>query len=260
MLTTILTALYGLISKLKYPVIITIIALLLLAAGIYEYKKEENLKVQLKYSVQNLLAATDSIRTVQTNDKKAEEDKLAFVVSKNNDLQKLNDSLYLEVKNTKGTVNTIVDTKVQIVHDTVQLATTTTLSDSIVKSNFNFDSSYDNGNYQAISGYTTYNLKTGKSFGLLTTNAIGLHLITGIKDLDKGTPTIFVRSDYPGFIATSIEGAILSPSLFAKQKPAKKLGIGVDLSYSPLSYNLSTAKFSLLNQVTLGLGIHYSLW
>jgi hypothetical protein len=260
MFTTIFTAFSGFFTKNKPTVILA--ALLLLFAGLFyvEFKETKSLQTQLQYSNQNVQAAKDSITIVRTKDKKEEADKLSFVVSKVSDLQKINDSLATAVKNIKGTVQVITQTSVKIVHDTVPLVVSSTIADSLVKANFKFDTTYSKDNYHAISGYTTYDLRTGKSSGYLTGDTLGMSFVTGIKDLDKGTPTIFITSNYPGFRATSIEGAVLSPSLFAKQKPARRLGIGLSLDYSPLSYNLGSGKFSGINQITLGAGVYYRIW
>ena len=204
--------------------------------------------------------SSDSIRITKDNASKAEANKLAYYVKSNSDLQKLNKDLALEVKNTKGKVSTIVKEQVKIVTDTVYLASKTIIdeTDSTITTDFNFDTTYNPGNFRKLKGFAKYDYKTKQSSAQLNTDKIGIAIVTGIKNLDKGKPEIFVRSEYPGFAITQLDGAVLDPNIFKSNKQ-RRISLGIQLGFSPISYNLSTKALTTVSQITAGVGLNYRI-
>lgn len=241
--------------KTKVTIFVIVLIAILSAATIYEFNLIKQKNKQIVVAAQNLAASQDNIRLTKDRLGKEEADKLSYLTTKITDLQKVNADLANEVKITKGTVNEVSKIVVKVVHDTVQLNANTIATDSTIRSDFKFDSTFSPGNFRTIEGYTFYNLKTKKTFGLLTKDRFGVNLITGIKNLNKGKPEIFVRSDYPGFTVTQLEGAILDPSLFAKQK-TPLLTLGITIGLTPVTYDIDKKIWSINTQrigATLGL-------
>lgn len=257
----ILSAFKTFFLKNKGAVIVTSLVAILLLVNIYQYNSNRETKKQLAITEHNLKVANDSVRITKDKAGKDEANHLAYYVKNNADLQKLNKDLALEVKNTKGKVNTIVKEQVKIVTDTVYLASNTTIdeTDSTITTDFNFDTTYNPGNFRKLKGFAKYDFKTKHSNAQLTQDEIGLTVITGIKNLDKGKPEIFVRSNYPGFTVTQIDGAVLDPKIF-KTTTQRRISVGLNLGFSPISYNLADKKIETKSQITFGAGINYRIF
>ena len=197
---------------------------------------------KLQIANENIAALNDSIRIVTTNNGKPEADKLSFIVDKISALAKLNADLAEEVKNTAGKVNTIIKSDVRIVHDTVPLVVHGQMIDSTVTTNFSFDKNYSVGNSRKLNGFTQYNLRNGKSNGTLNTDEIRIRFVTGIKDIDKGKPTIFLRSDYPNFKVDSLVGAEIDPNLFKPRNKQHLITLGFNVGWTPFTYDFIKQK------------------
>lgn len=240
--------------------LLAILLLVALSIGLnvyfYNLVQEKNREIAVKDN--NIFALTDTITVAKNKVGQLEYEKRSFLVPKLSELSKLNDSLAQEVKNEKGTVNTIIKSQVVVKHDTITLVTTPEVNDSTVRVNFTYDKTYSEGNFRKTSGFTLYNLKNKSSYGTLTTDEFGLKLITGIKNLDKGTPTIFVRSDYPGFSVTSIEGAVLDKNLFRKKQPL--ITLSANIGWVPFTYDLGKKQSEFnFNRVGLSIGAGVNL-
>lgn len=233
------------IKQNLYKVVVTAVAILALTLSVKECHNKNIAQKELQVSQQNVAALNDTIHIVKTKDGKAEADKFAFLTNTITGLQKLNADLANEVKNTNGKITTIIKGTVQIVHDTTTLVVNSTVRDSIVFSNFGFDTVYSKGNYRNVAGTVQYDLKTGKSLGKLNTDRIGMTFTTGIKDLAIGKPRIFLRSDYPGFVVDSLSGADIDPTLFNPKTKQHLITIGLNLGYVPITYSLSTKKLDV---------------
>lgn len=228
-------------AKHKYAVIITALAIVFAGVNLIQWNQKDTLKKQLVVAEQNLDAATDTLRVTRDRNGKIEYDKLSFLTSSINDLQKLNANLYDEVKATQGKVNTIIKAGVTIVHDTVPLIVNSNVRDGVVTSNFNFDTTYSPGNYRKVSGFTTYNLKTDTSGGLLTSDIIAFTASTGIRELN-GKREIFLKPDYPGLVVTHLEGAQIDDNLLKGKSTGPLLNFSISAGYLPVIYNWNTGK------------------
>ena len=250
------------LSKYKTILLTILVTLAVAGYGVHLYTQNISLKAQLVASEQNIKALNDTIVVVKDNAGKEESNKLAFITSQASDLKRLNDSLYKTVQQIKGKVNTIEVIKTEIKHDTVtKLISVVDTSNDSIKISFKHDTVYSFGNFRNIEGNSIFDKKTGISSTFLIKDDIGVKLTTGIKDMDKGKPVIFVKSDYPGFTITSLDGAVINPNLFQKKKTLfDRFSFGVNLSYSPLSYDLTSKNFGFKNQITLGGGIGFKIF
>jgi hypothetical protein len=255
----VLTFLTTFFNKNRYSVIVTVLAIIFAFVNLIQFNQNAITKKKLAVAEHNLQAANDTLRVTIDKAGKEETNKLAFLMDEISDLKKMNVDLYNEVKNIKGKVSTVIQGDVTVVEKPVPFVVKAELADSTVRADFAFDTTYSPGNFRKIAGYTKYNLKNGESSGVKTTDEIGIKFTTGIKNLDKGKPEIFLKSDYPGFSVTALEGAVIDPNLFKKPRQ-KKLSVGLHVGYSPLYYNLDTKKTGFANQLTAGVGLNYKIF
>lgn len=214
--------------------------LILFALFLDQCRRKNNIKNE---SEQNLYAATDTIRQERTKNGKLEY-QIGQYATTEKDLKKINKELYDELQVEKGKVKEIIIYKIKLIHDTLYL------HDTIYKEpdgNFilkwDYFKKYDAYNYDSIQGQTKLHIDTTchpiyiQSMGsVITKNNTGMKIVTGVSKI-KGKLNIFVRSDYPGFTVTSMEGADLSKSIELKKYkrwslgPAIGIGIGTKLNF-----------------------------
>lgn len=199
---------------------------------------------KLQVAQQNINVLNDTIRLVKNKAQEPEFDKLAFLTDKLSSLEKLNTNLYTTVKNIKGNVTTIIKGTASIVHDTTILETESSRDGNLIVTDFSFDTIYSKGNSRNIKGWTQYDLETESSVAKLTKDSLSIAFTTGIKNLDKGKPEIFLTSNYPGFKATSLDGAVLDPKLFQSKNKQKLVTIDLNVGYAPLTYSFNTKQLS----------------
>lgn len=242
----------------------SILIVAVLALGLMQWNscnRNARLKKELAVATHNINAANDTIRLERNKNGDTMSVKLAFLTDKLSNLEKLNEDLYAEVKNIKGKVSTIIKTDVQVreVEKPVPFLVEGKLADSTVTAQFKFDTTYSPGNFRKLAGFTQYNLRNGQSNGSLTQSDFGMRFTTGIRNLDKGKPEIFLQSNYPGFTVTALEGAVLDPTLFNKKKvPTITLGVGI--GWIPVTYSFATKKSTFdLQQVGVSAGININV-
>lgn len=238
--------------------LLVISALILYNVVLYKNNLVKDKKIAV--AEHNLKAANDTIRIVKDRVNKDEYNKLAYLTNSVNTLAKMNEELAKEIKNIKGNVQTIIQGEVKIKEVPVPFIVKAELVDSTVIARFKYDTTYSPGNFRKLSGYTTFNLKDHTVSGQKELDEIGVKLTTGIKNLDKGKPEIFLKSDYPGFSVTSLEGAVLDPKLF---KPKNKTPLITPVFYvgwSPVNYNLQNKNLTFsANNLNIGFGVGFNL-
>lgn len=256
--TYLLQAGLGLFKNNKLATVAIIVALVLGLSQFRQCSKNQILKKKLAVAEHNLAAASDTIRSTKDNNDKDEFNKLAFLTDKLSNLEKLNTDLAVEVKAIKGKVATIITGEVKIIHDTIPLVVKGELIDSTLTTTFDYSKFYSPGNSRVFKGYTKYNLRNGQTGGEVTVDELSMRFSTGIKGLDKGKPEIFLKSDYPGFTVTALDGAVIDPKLF-KVKKTPLITTGINIGWTPMTYNLGTKKLNVNLQqlgVTAGLSIN----
>lgn len=258
-LTPILLKGKNLFNKNRYGFIVTILALVFAMVNLIQFNTVALEKKKREIAEFNLQVAQDEVHTTEDKAGRDEANKLAFLMDELSDLKKMNVDLYNEVKNIKGNVSTVIQSEVKVVEKPVPFIVKAELVDSTVTTGFNFDTTYSEGNYKKLAVFTKYNLKTGEASGQKTVDEIGIKFTTGIKNFDKGKPEIFLKSDYPGFTVTELDGAVIDPNLFKKPRQ-KRLSLGLHVGYSPLYYNISTKKAGVANQITASAGLNYKIF
>lgn len=78
---------------------------------------------------------------------------------------------------------------------------------------WNFNEKYDDNNYRAIEGVSSVNIINNKLIfnNKLTKFNIGINLVSGIKDNNEKL-SVFIKTDYPDFNFSKIDGALIDPS------------------------------------------------
>lgn len=230
----------------KHWKVLTVFVLIsgLILYNVNLYRKAQEAEKREQIAQHNLNAAQDSIRTITYRNNTYFE-KLAYITDDVSSLKKLNLELANEVKNIKGSVNTIIKGDVKIVEKEVPFLVKSEIRDSTLTSFFNYDTTYSVGNYKKLAGYTQYNLKDGTSVAKKTIDEMGISFTTGIKDVDKGKPAIFLKSNYPGFTVTDLQGAELDPKLFQPKKKTPLITPGITIGYTPVTWSNSDQKLKL---------------
>lgn len=230
----------------------------LLAIGIFmifiQSASIKKLRNENKILTNNIEVLSDSVKVTYDKYKKAEFSKQSFVVQKPQDLSELNKDLYEELIKIKGDIKSISKLVAEAKSkDTVPIYVTSPSPNIFT---FNYDSTYSEGNYLGFNGYIDTQTP---SISKLTSRKLGISLVTGLKKVD-GRPTIFVKSQFPDLVISSLDGAVISDDYFkSTAQKQRKLSFGLQVGYSPLSYDLSSRKLELKNQITGGIGINIRL-
>jgi len=241
--------------KKNYVFLLLIISMVFIALFFRQCSKTAQYKNQLQ---NNIDYYTDSLRIEKNKTGKLEYDKTILITDKSN-LENQNKELYNELQIEKGKVKVIIKEIIKIVHDTIYIHDTIiSLGDDkyLVKWDYSEYFTKDKFNYQILNGETVLDCKILPPISkgtLLTKNEIGISLITGIKE-NKGKLEIFVRSDYPGFTLTHLDGAIIDINDSKELKKIankKRFGIGPFIGVG-LGGNLKAQMF-------LGVGLSWSI-
>jgi hypothetical protein len=217
---------------------------------------------------QNLAALTDSIRVYQAKNGQLVYEKAAFI-SENGSLKNLNSELADEVKYLKDNPIVVIKTRTKIEHDTVEIpiypTRPGTWNSGLLTQNFNWNLSrnHGGGNYRKLEG--NFDVRVDTSYVIstsalrLTTDELGIAFTTGLTENKQGLLEIFVKSDYPGFRPTSLDGALIDPTksdVLKKYFPPKRWGLGVYGGYGayfdPISMRVGTG-------IQLGVGLQYNI-
>jgi type II secretory pathway pseudopilin PulG len=240
---------------------ILLAAALLILWNVHMFRQNWVNEKKAQVAEYNLQVAQDTIRAVKDRQGRVEYDKLAYLTNSVKNLEKLNSDLAAEVKSIKGNVTTIIKGDIKVVHDTVPLIVKAELIDSNVIAHFNYDTTYSPGNYRKLTGYTKYDLKTGSVSGQKEVDETGISFTTGIKNLDKGKPEIFLKSNYPGFQVTSLQGAELDPKLFTPKKKVPLITPTLFVGWTPVNVNSKDQIVKIApGQFSAGVGLGFNLF
>jgi hypothetical protein len=246
-------------NKLLHIIIALVTFTLFLSYIVSLRKEREILQKQIKVANYNQKVTQDSVRLLKDKAGKDEYNKLAFLTESVKSLTKLSEDLAKEVKQIKGTVSTLTKAEVKIVEKPVPFVVKTELNDSTVKAFFNYDTTYSEGNYKKLAGYTQYNLKDGTAVAHKLVDEMGISFTTGIKNVDKGQPEIFLKSDYPGFTVTNLNGAYIDPKLFKVSK-TPLITPTLFIGYTPIGWTNKEQKVRLnTDQFSVGIGLGFNL-
>ena len=183
---------------------------------------------------QNIEALKDGVRTYANKNGELVYQKKSLLAT-NDRLYEYNHNLAAEVKKLKDNPIVITEYKTKIVYDTVWLTTSVDSAGIIyydgtvtVPFVWSRDTTYAPGNSRHLGG--RYVIKSDcdgpvtESFAI-TRDSMTMSFYTGVTENRDGLLEIFIRSDYPGFSAVDINGAVMDPreskvisSFFPKQR------------------------------------------
>lgn len=204
-----------------------------------------NLKSELETAKKNLAALQDTIEETQNRLGQVQYEKSVLVTSKKG-LEDLNAELAEEVKAQKGKVAYLQSVVARFSTPSPGPITVVPVPstdknpcDTTVTYDFPWDFSqrFDPNNYRSLRGNTRVTISMGQ---IVSSNAevleddLGFNLVTGLEKR-KDHYEIFIRSDYPGFKPSKIDGAVIpQDDLYPKTEerkwsvgPSFNAGIGV---------------------------------
>ena len=217
---------------------------------------------------QNVFSLSDSIRTYKTKEGTLIYEKGALI-SENGSLKNLNKSLADEVKYLKDHPIVIIKTKIVIQNDTVLVPVYITnpvlnFDGSITRElKWDYDKDFGKGNSRKLSG--KLNITVDTSMNLITTpvhittDEFSLAITTGMTENKDGLLEIFIKSDYPGFNVTSLDGSLIDPrksDVLKKYFPPKRWALGLYGGVGPY-VDPFNAKIGM--GVQLGVGLQYNI-
>jgi len=255
---TILNKLKIFFGKLTFNQIVFIAAIVLALLFFKQCGTISNLKQDLNNEKQNTEALSDSIVKYQDKSGTWSYEKGVLVADKKR-LKELNKELYDEVEKEKGKVLMLSSALANINNkpgDTIYIDNEVIkYMDGMYGLKWELDTTYNSTSKRVLAGESKFNVsKSGAitSFGTkLFKDETYFKLVTGLKEQKDGTLKIFVKSDFPGFNITDLEGAIVDPKEFSSTSKKKHWTFGP---------NVSIGFDSDLNKsIYLGIGVQYSI-
>lgn len=213
-----------------------------------------SLKDEVKIGEMNQRVLSDSVRNY-----KDKSDDLVYqrgiLIASKKELKQLNSNLYKEIKDLKDNPKVIYKTEIVIKRDTTPIETIVEVVDSdSYKFQSEYDTTYSEGNFQKIKISTLFDIDSTGPNNIQTKieeNSFGMSLITGLVE-GKDNYEIFVKSNYPGFEVTSIEGSIIDKKMIQSNESQWVIG-------PQFGYGITLNGGSVLYGPTLGIGVTYNL-
>lgn len=246
-----------------------LIAILILCIVYFKGCKHDTKIDTTKYE-QNIAALTDSVRTYKAKNGDLVFEKNSLITS-SKDLEKLNTGLANEVKYLKDHPVVVIKEVIKIMHDTIRVpihlgGKGTWNADSTVFTQpfeWNHDTVFSIGNTRKIHG--SFSCSADTCFHLAASpmtidkDEFNLAIITGLTENKDKKLEIFVKSNYPNFSVSTIDGALIDPtesSVIKKFFPPKRWSVGPYLGYGvyfdPLSIKAGSG-------ITIGVSVSYGL-
>ena len=230
------------LKKLPLNTILMIIIIVLALLYLKQCNRSSNLNSDLKIANMNQQVMNDSITTYRDKAGDLTYEK-GILIASEKELKTLNEELYNEVKDLVDNPKIVI--KERIVIKEVPFAVPTYITqypNGNTGLNWQRDTTYSLGNYQNLAGETIF---TFDSLGIhnpvtfINANEIGISFTTGIKE-GKDHYEIFIKSDYPGFVVTDIQGSILDKKMVTSNESSVVFGpsIGYGVVFNP-SGNIS---------------------
>jgi len=220
------------LSAKKQRNILIIILLLLFIGLAFGFNRYSRLTTQLAISEQNKKALADSVRVSENKVKDLVYSKNILIAEKGN-LEQLNADLAAEVEKEKGKVREITRIVSEIKSDTVYITNMLIeYADGTKGLSWEHDSLFDTNNERHIAGVSRFDIDSNGVVSPLETTItkddFKFNIVTGLVERN-GNVEIFVRSDYPNFTVSQLDGAIIDPKkhpVMKKFTKPKKWGIG----------------------------------
>jgi hypothetical protein len=242
-------------------IIIAIIIILLMRSCSGSSSEVNSLK-------QNVFALNDSIRTYKTKTGTLVYEKGALI-AENGNLKKLNKGLADDIKYLKDHPIVVIQTRIIIKHDTIEvpvyISNPVWNEDGSVSRElkWSYDKDFGKGNSRKLSGKLDITVDTAMNLTStpvhITDDEFSMAITTGLTENKEGLLEIFVKSDYPGFSVSSMDGALIDPKksdVLKKYFPPKKWSLGLYTGFGPY-VDPFNAKIGM--GVQLGIGLQYNL-
>jgi hypothetical protein len=224
--------------------------------------------IQINTLKQNIFSLNDSLRTYRDKTGQIVHEKGALI-SEKKELEKLNKELAKEIKYLKDNPLVVIKTVVKVVHDTTYVEIKTGNKGKWVGNKFtqnfkwNLNENYSLGNSRIIEGnfdvYVDSLFKLSTSKMKLTKDELSMGLSTGLTENKDGLLEIFVKSEYPGFAVSSLDGALIDPKksdVLKKYFPPKRWGLGI---YSGYGVCVNPTTLNSVIGVQIGVGLQYNI-
>jgi hypothetical protein len=219
--------------------ILLIIIIVLILFNLWTCNKNSDLDFEKKKNSNNIAALNDSIRLYRDKSKDPVWKKTAYIGDQK-EIRDWNRELYDELIKQGNNVSNLqkIVASIKSESSSKNNTNTTTIDTSrgkkmYVRSEWNHDTIYNNWNWRKVSGSINMVIDSNriiKSVSSINKDEINFDIITGLEK--KGDNyEIFVKSNYPGFKPSKIDGAIIpANSLHTRKKwgfgPSFSIGIG----------------------------------
>ena len=213
-----------------------------------------NVKDDLKIANMNQAALLDTVTSYESRNGDLVFEKSSLIASKK-ELKELNSDLYDDIKDLKDNPKIVIKILTKFIHDTVEVETSTIrYADGTIGLKWERDTTFSIGNYQTLHGETRFKLDSNNVTDVTTTlntNEFGMSFVTGLKE-GKDNYEIFITSDYPGFVASDIQGAIIDKKMIQSDESSWVVGPYV-------GYGLVFSNGSVGYGVQVGVGVTYNM-
>lgn len=243
------------LKQINLNTILIVVSVVLLLLFLKQCSSTSNISDELKIANMNQTALNDSVRTYKDKSGILVHQKSTLIASEK-ELKTLNKNLYDEVKKLKGDIKIAYLVSTTIKRDTIEVPTIVKdLGNNNYVLDWKTDTTFSKGNFQRLSGSSFLTIdSTGKIIKPSTKineNIFGLSIITGLKEGKDGYE-IFVKSEYPGFTVTDIQGSIIDKNMIKSDESnfvfGPTVGVGIIIGPSGINYG-----------VNAGIGVTFNL-
>jgi len=187
-------------------------------------KNNKNLDL-LQRTYQNNKALMDSVRASKNISGEIQYEKNSYILEIK-ELKEINKELYDEIKKQRGQVSNLTKIVSTIDFAPKEIKNNTYITNNKfnglnIKTDWAIDTSFSQNNFRKLKGFNIIDLdslgKIKNSQTIIQEDKIGFDIITGIEK-KNGFYEIFVRSNYPGFKPTKIDGNIIPEKNFKNNR------------------------------------------
>jgi hypothetical protein len=251
-------------KKLRKDLIYIGLILLLLSIALFQCDGNRGLRTDLETAKSNIAALQDTVTTSKNRIGQLQYERATLITSERG-LKSLNSDLAKEVEAQRGKIaqlNRIIAVISTPKPGPIGGAGTSSGdpcdSTGYYTAEWSSEQRFDENNFRNLSAVTQITVKKKTVEGVqteITRDDIGFDLVTGLEKREGGYE-IFVRSNYPGFRPTKIEGAFIPQNdLFPPQKKKNiSVGVGPQVGIGVTPALVPTFYFGV------GLGIQYTFF
>jgi hypothetical protein len=250
-----------------YSILLIVILIIILCV---QQCSISNLKTDAAMNDINAAALKDTIKEVENKLGKTQFEKSVLIASKNG-LKDLNADLAAEVNAQKGKIAYLskIAAGISTNHNGPQIiipiphSSNANPCDSIASFNlpWNNDKQYDINNWRKLNGNSSFIMNKGiitSASNEIKQDEIAFDIVTGLEKKDDHYE-IFIRSNYPGFKPTKIDGAFIPQKDLFPPQAKQKWSVGPTFS-GGLGACFTPSGLQPAIYVGVGLGISYKFF